>query len=608
VPADPGAAGSPTALEPEAPAETNSESAPAAAQAEAPSTAATPEAEPATAAAAQAEASSTAATPEEDGATVAAERRRGPIRRGIGWVLTGIAGAIVLLALNVPNTMLGLTPKTFARFPIEVVVFGGLLVVLGGRARRWTATVLGFLLGLLVIVKCLDMGFYYVLVRPWDPVFDWVLLSDGVNYVYGIYGKSAAVAAVVGVIVAVLAVVAASILAVRRLSKKLLTGHETSATRIIAVLAVVWVFCAAFGQSTHGLPRATDITSAVAYATTKGIPGQIADKHTFSKELNEDAYRNTPASQLIPGLKGKNVIFTFVESYGQTAAEDPQVSGLLAAGTQKLESEGFSTRSAWMTSPTAGGGSFLAHSTLFSGLWIDNEARYRELVKSDRLTLSSAFKKANYRTVGVMPGLTGKWPEAGYFGYDWILSANSNGFGGPKYNWAAIPDQYILSNLQRTELSKPGHKPVMAEVETTSSHIPWTYVPTLVDWDKVGNGRATAGKAPDVSKHDADWTRDQYRRTIEYSLNTLISYVEKYGDDNLVMVFLGDHQPVPTVAGDRASRNVPITIVAKDKKVVNQIASWNWTDGLKPGTGAPTWKMDAFRDKFLSAFGSTKSN
>ena len=559
------------------------------------------------------EASAAAETPtadQPDGADavdqpVEPARRPGWVRRIFGWGLTGVAGAFVLLALNVPNTLVGLRTTTFARFPIEVVVVGGLLILLRGRARRWTATVAGLLLGVMVLVKCLDMGFRYVLVRPWDPIFDWVLLRDGLGYLNGIYGKKAAVGAIVGVIVLILVLLAVSTLSVRRLSRTLVTGHETSGTRIVAVLTVVWVVCAAFGQTIHGLPRATDITSATAWATSKGVPGTLLDQGKFNKALATDAFGNTPGDQLLPGLKGKDVVFTFVESYGQTAAEDPRVSALLNAGTQTLESEGFSTRSAWMTSPTAGGGSFLAHSTLYSGLWINNAARYRTLVKSDRLTLPRAFGKANWRTVGEMPGLTGKWPEGGFFGYDKIYSAYSNGFGGPRYNWASTPDQYILSNLQRNELTKPGHTPVMAQVETTSSHIPWTYVPTLVDWDKVGNGRATAGAPPDVRKHDDAWTRSQYYLTIEYALNTLISYVQKYGNDNLVLVFLGDHQPIPTVAGQHATRNVPITIVAKDKNVINQISGWNWTDGLKPGANAPTWRMDSFRDRFLTAFGST---
>jgi hypothetical protein len=90
---------------------------------------------------------------------------------------------------------------------------------------------------------------------------------------------------------------------------------------------------------------------------------------------------------------------------------------------------------------------------------------------------------------------------------------------------------------------------------------------------------------------------------MEYSLGTLISYVERYGDDDLVLVFLGDHQPAPIVTGPGRGRDVPVTIVARDRRVLERISGWGWTEGLKPGPRAPAWRMDAFRDRFLTAFG-----
>jgi hypothetical protein len=66
---------------------------------------------------------------------------------------------------------------------------------------------------------------------------------------------------------------------------------------------------------------------------------------------------------------------------------------------------------------------------------------------------------------------------------------------------------------------------------------------------------------------------------------------------------LGDHQPAPIVVGDTASHDVPITIVARDPAVLDRIADWGWTDGLEPAPQAPVWPMDAFRDRFLTAFG-----
>jgi hypothetical protein len=102
---------------------------------------------------------------------------------------------------------------------------------------------------------------------------------------------------------------------------------------------------------------------------------------------------------------------------------------------------------------------------------------------------------------------------------------------------------------------------------------------------------------------DPGRARDLYGRAIEYTLGTLISYVEEYGDEDLVLIFLGDHQPAPLVTGVAASRDVPITIVAGDPAVLAHISSWGWQDGLRPGAQAPVLPMHAFRDRFLTAFG-----
>jgi hypothetical protein len=102
---------------------------------------------------------------------------------------------------------------------------------------------------------------------------------------------------------------------------------------------------------------------------------------------------------------------------------------------------------------------------------------------------------------------------------------------------------------------------------------------------------------------DSSRVRAEYAKSIKYSIDSLISWVQTYGGKNLVLVFLGDHQPAPIVVGDQASHDVPVTIVAKDPAVLEKIAGWGWTTGLEPAPQAPVWPMDAFRDKFLTAFG-----
>jgi hypothetical protein len=176
-----------------------------------------------------------------------------------------------------------------------------------------------------------------------------------------------------------------------------------------------------------------------------------------------------------------------------------------------------------------------------------------------------------------------------------------------------MPDQYTLSTFERTEHARPGRGPVMSEIELISSHAPWTPVPDLVDWNDVGDGSgvfdaaAAAGDSADSVWLDPAKVRTQYRKSIEYSVRTLVSYLERYGTDKTVLVFLGDHQPSPIVTGEDATRDVPVTIVARDPAVLEQVSGWGWDEGLKPGPQAPVWKMSDFRDRFLTAFGSRPS-
>jgi hypothetical protein len=314
----------------------------------------------------------------------------------------------------------------------------------------------------------------------------------------------------------------------------------------------------------------------------------------------------------LAALRGKDVIIAFVESYGRDAVEDPefatQVGNVLDAGDRRLRAAGFTSRSAFLTSPTAGGGSWLAHATLLSGLWIDDQQRYDDLSTSHRLSLTRAFQRASWRTVGVMPGNATTWAGSGSLGYDQIYGAKDLGYQGPRFSWASMPDQYTLSKFEGIERSPRNHHPVMAEITLVSSHAPWEPIPRLVGWDDIGDGSvfetmAAPGDPPEaILTRNPTRVRAAYRASIEYSLSTLISYVETYGDDNLVLVILGDHQPSPIVTGRNASRDVPISIVARDPSVFERIAPWGWQEGLQPDPQAPVWRMDAFRDRFLTAF------
>ncbi|WP_442807553.1 sulfatase [Streptomyces sp. NBC_01751] len=551
---------------------------------------------------------------DDPGEAVARGRReRHPATvRSVAWVTTALATALVLFALLLPNQVGRLTPGAFARIPVEGILGVAILLVLPPKARRVVAVLAGVGLGLLTILKFLDMGFYASLDRPFDPVLDWILLDDAEAFLRDSVGRADAIGALIGIAALALALLAFMTLAVVRLSR-LLVRHSAVATRTTLVLGTAWITFTALGTQIAGVPVASRNTATLVEDRADSVRAGLRDEREFRKESAVDAFGDTPADQLLTGLRGKDVIFTFIESYGRSAVEDPamasQVDAVLADGTSRLSAAGFSSRSGWLTSPTTGAGSWLAHTTFMSGLWIDNQQRYRSVTSSNRLTLTGAFRRANaWRTVGIMPGVTRAWPEGKFFGLDHIHDSRQLGYKGPKFSWTPVPDQYSLSAFERLEHGKPGRDPLMAEIILASSHNPWAPIPRMIGWEEVGDGSAyismkKAGKDPKEVWRDPAQVRTEYRRAIEYSLHSLISYVEKYGDDNTVVVFLGDHQPVTTVTGGKFGRDVPVAIVARDPAVMDRVSGWGWQDGLKPGPSAPVWKMDTFRDRFLTAFG-----
>ncbi|WP_150134779.1 sulfatase [Streptomyces hyaluromycini] len=539
-------------------------------------------------------------------------RRNPRITTGVRVGTSVLAGAFVLGAILVPDRLDRFSFQTFLRLPVEAVYLSVILLALPSKARRIAAVVTGTLLGLSTVLKCLDMGFYQTLARPFDLVFDWVLLTDAADWVKDSFGHTGEVLAVIGVIVLLVAVLVLSALAMVRLAN-VLDRHRPAAVSTTLVLGTVWITCFSLGVQFAGIPFATKGYSQFLANRVQYVRDGLGDADVFKKQLAVDAYANTPSDQLLTGLRGKDVLFTFIESYGRVAIDDPamapEIDATLNEGNARLKSAGFAAQSGWLRSPVTGAGSWLAHSTFLSGLWINNQQRYRTLTTGDHATLTSYFQKTGaWRTVGIVPGVRKAWPEGKYFGLDHIYDSTHLGYYGPYFSWTPVPDQFSLEAFQKLEHGKKNRDPIMAEIILASSHNPWSPIAHIIDWKDLGNGRIfykikKEGTNPTEVWKSAKSVRTEYRKAIQYSLDSLTQWMQRYGDDNTVLVFLGDHQPVPTVTAGSTSRDVPVTIVARDPKVLDRVSGWGWTDGLKPADNAPEWAMNQFRDRFLKAFG-----
>ena len=536
------------------------------------------------------------------------------LRRWFSGAVTVVSCLLVWSALVIPSEIASLSPASFVRIPLEGLVFFALVLLLGPRWRRAAAVLFGLLLGLLLVLSVLDHAFDTFLDRHFDPLIDWKLFDSAVEVFGDSVGHDAAVATAIGAGVAVAALLVVLPLSAVRVST-LAAHHRSTTIRTVGALGVVWALSAISGlQLVSGAPVASVSAASMTYDEVSRIESSLADRRTFAAEIGRDDFADLPAAELVSGLQGKDVLLVFVESYGRVAVEGSSFSqgidAVLDSGTQRLRAAGYSTRSAWMTSPTYGAGSWLAHSSVQSGLWVDSEQRYAQLLDSDRMTLTHVFDRAGWRTVFDVPANTRDWPEGErFYDMDQLYDSRNFGYQGPAFSYGDMPDQYTLEHFRRLELAPSDRPRVMAEIDLVSSHHPWTPVPSMVPWEDVGDGSVfegmtDQGPGKDVVFRDDEAVREVYGESIEYSLSAVISFLETYPDPELVLVVLGDHQPHSYVSGDDAGHDVPVTIIAADPTVMERIGSWDWVPGMRPTSAAPVWTMDSFRDRFFTAFGA----
>lgn len=517
---------------------------------------------------------------------------------------SALAVLLVWAALLVPDHTTNLSPAAFLRIPLEGLVFVLLVCVLPARLARVLALIGGLVVGVLLIVRLLDRGFYFAFDRGFHPVYDAAYVGSALGLLSDSIGHVGAIAVFIGaglLLVALLALLPLSAVRVTRLVAR----HRRPTIRVVAVLAVISIVPALTGAWPE--PVRQPVSTAAARLATQ-VRDDLRDQREFVQALKQDPFRNTPGNELLTGLKGKDVLLVFVESYGRTALDYPVVGSALEAGDRRLQQAGFSSRSGFLTSPTFGGISWLAHSTLQSGLWVNNQQRYDHLVTLDRVTLTDAFGRAGWRTVADVPSNNEDWSVAKtYYHYDMVYDRRNVGYAGPSFSYASMPDQYTLAALQRLELDQPNRAPLMAEVDLVSSHTPWAPLPRMVDWSQVGDGSVfdpmpAEGDAPEDVWRKPDQVKAAYAQSIAYSLDALTSFVQQLHDRNLVLVVLGDHQPASIVSGNGASHDVPVSIIAADPAVTNRAADWGWQPGLRPAANTPPRPMDTFRDSFLTTY------
>lgn len=288
-------------------------------------------------------------------------------------------------------------------------------------------------------------------------------------------------------------------------------------------------------------------------------------------------------------LRGADVLIVFAESYGAVALDDPGLALALAADRERLQQalggSGRGVVSARVQSPTFGGGSWLAHAALLSGLDTADPLRHERLLASTRPTLVGLFQRHGYRTVGWMPGLQRPWPEGRFFGFDRLADVDGIGYQGPAFGYWRVPDQAALALLQAQELPpRDGARaPRFVVFPTLSTHAPFQPLPPYrADWASVTG--AGAWSAADVAASQAarEGLREAYRASLHRQFDWLSGWFGGPAPRRLLTVLIGDHQPPAGLAGPHASRDVPVHLISDDRALLQAFERRGFVPGLGP--------------------------
>ncbi|MCF3972775.1 sulfatase [Paracoccus salsus] len=518
-----------------------------------------------------------------------------------------VATLLIHLLLILPGSPSG-GAQTLLRFPPELPVLLAVLC-LGGAAVRVLVAAVIFVL---TLQKLADLAMHSALARSFNPVTDLPLIDASVRLIAGSFGAVVAVAAVLLALVAAIALAgavwwAAGVWSARRWRRR---GRMT-----VAGLAALAIALALIGPLTPA-------NSLYATQRLDLARSSVADLRDLRRAAAADPFADRIG--LLDAID-RDVLLIFIESYGRASFETPLYAdthlGTLRSAQARIAAAGLSARSGFLKAPTQGGQSWLSHSTLASGLWIDDQTRYRAVLASGRQTLFHHARRAGFDTLAVMPAITRPWPEAQMMGFDRILAAADLDYRGKPFNWVTMPDQFTLSVVERLLENHPGAHPdghpgaaagrmldrgrMMMQVALISSHAPWVPVPQMLPWDRLGDGTvfdamALAGDPPEVVWKDRDRVRLQYREAIDYSLRAVFDFAARRGKDAPLMLILGDHQAAPGIAlGD--GKDVALHVIGP-QELVRRVEGWGFAPGLIPPQAGPALPMDRLRDLILRDF------
>lgn len=307
-----------------------------------------------------------------------------------------------------------------------------------------------------------------------------------------------------------------------------------------------------------------------------------------------------PAGTALAALRGRDVYLIFMESYGAVAYDNPKAVAGLAEARRRFAADlaagGRDVVSAFVSSPTFGGASDLAHLSLLSGVDLRDPLRHDLLLTSTRPTLSTLFRAHGYRVYGLYPALSWEWPERAFYGFDEFDEAGSLGYRGPPLGYWSIPDQYSIARFEQLHPRGGDAPPRLVFFPTITCHFPFNPVPPYQpDWQRVLTDQPfEQAEVARALAERPDWLDmlPGYVRMVDYTYRWLGGFLRQAEPRETLFVLVGDHQPTANISGEGARWDVPVHIVSRDPALLKGFVD----QGFRPGLDPPSQPLGGLHD------------
>jgi hypothetical protein len=338
-------------------------------------------------------------------------------------------------------------------------------------------------------------------------------------------------------------------------------------------------------------------------------PEHAAQRRVFHARFRERQAKLTAAPRALERTGKVDVHVLLVEAYGHTVQATKPYAQMLAPSYAKFErqvaSGGFAVCTQYVRATIFGGGSWLTHATLETGVPMSNQFDYTMFMEHGQTSsLAKMFHAAGYRAVSVKPGTTRASPQTEIYGYDREYAARDLGYRGPAFAWAPMPDQFALERYAELELKHP-KQPVYALVALVSSHFPFNPHPSFVeDWTRLGDGRIW-NDLPRIEFKQAQGVFSTgmlgYLSSIAYDLRVTSEFITRYVRGDALVLVLGDHQPILPVAAFDTSRLTPMHVLSRRGSLLAPFRARGCVPGMRGDDTKPVLAMEDLGISVLSA-------